>query len=522
MTRANNVTVGVLLSLGLICGGKSLTGTQIDLVEYCFKPYNSSRFCTPDKRYTAPLAELPPKATRLRVIPASNPNKPSWGLAAFVLCCGAYALSKGREQRLVVLVPQEREQIKTSWLITKLRSALRLQKEAFTANLDYEFHQWSETRRVRSAQLNSLSPQELMVYQQQVRAMAEAEVERQNQQLLGSGTPALPGQSLDDVIRGDNKISAGDTPALPPSWFKDAVSYHCVLVWGGQDGGKTTAASQIVKARKDRGDRILVFDPHAAKGQWEGLEVIGAGMDYDAIDQAMAWYFAECERRYKLLRSDGVETVEKLGRICLVVEELTNYADRCQNSGEFIRACLSDNRKIFMNVLCIAHGRTLSTLGGAKGVAKTRDDSFFELHCIPPLGETPRRWEVKYPAGEFYPVEVPKWETIKNFSSQAERLPIDRTVLERHWELEFNLLPPQAEPVNRPQDKDLAIDEQRFTPFNLTRQQVIELIQSLQLNLNQTQIIERLWRCKKGSSAAWKQAHLEFKDLIRERNADIS
>jgi len=118
-------------------------------------------------------------------------------------------------------------------------------------------------------------------------------------------------------------------------------------------------------------------------------------------------------------------------------------------------------------------------------------------------------------------VEVPKWEPIKNFSSQAERLPIDRTVLERVWELEFNL-PPQAEPVNRPQDKNLVIDEQRFTPFNLTRQQVLDLIESLQLNLNQTQIIERLWRCKKGGSAAWKQAHLEFKDLIRERDADIS
>ncbi|BCL40356.1 hypothetical protein [Nostoc sp. MS1] len=93
---ANNITVGVLATIGLICGAKSFTGTQISLVEYCFVPQtltnseNRQRYCTPDKRYIMPESEfyaevyapanpefqrdnfLPSKATRLRIIPQAT------------------------------------------------------------------------------------------------------------------------------------------------------------------------------------------------------------------------------------------------------------------------------------------------------------------------------------------------------------------------------------------------------------------------------------------------------------------
>jgi hypothetical protein len=100
---ANNITVGLLATIGLICGAKSFTGTQISLVEYCFipetltNPVNRQRYCTPNKRYIMPESEfyaeayapanpefqrdnfLPTKATRLRIIEPSNPHKPWWG-----------------------------------------------------------------------------------------------------------------------------------------------------------------------------------------------------------------------------------------------------------------------------------------------------------------------------------------------------------------------------------------------------------------------------------------------------------
>jgi len=84
-----------------------------------------------------------------------------------------------------------------------------------------------------------------------------------------------------------------------------------------------------------------------------------------------------------------------------------------------------------------------------------------------------------------------------------------------------------SEPLNRPSEPlNQPIDEgctdsgngsepssERFTPLNLTKEQVLALIENLNHELNQTQIIERLWQVKKGGSAAWKDAREQFKQL---------
>jgi hypothetical protein len=235
---ANNITVGLLATIGLICGAKSFTGTQISLVEYCFipstltKPVNRQKYCTPNKRYIMPLAEfyassyapanpefqrdnfLPTKATRLRIIEPSNPHKSIWGLASVLFVGGAYGLSKAREWRLVQLMPSVREEIRSNWLISKLRSGLRLHKESYTAQLDYEFHQWTENRRVREAQLSKMTPQELAIFQEQVRLRAEAEARVQLQQATGQPAGALPGQSMQDIANPGDKVEGSSQETL--------------------------------------------------------------------------------------------------------------------------------------------------------------------------------------------------------------------------------------------------------------------------------------------------------------------
>ncbi|NET03078.1 MAG: type IV secretion system DNA-binding domain-containing protein [Sphaerospermopsis sp. SIO1G1] len=306
-------------------------------------------------------------------------------------------------------------------------------------------------------------------------------------------SPFLTGtQTLEQTINPHDKVDGSNNQYLTPDWFTHAVDYFCVLIWGGQGGGKTTALSHLVQGKKDKGQRIVILDPHAAKGQWSGLEVIGPGLDYEAIDDFMGWYEEESKRRYQLLRNEGEEAVRKLGAICVVAEELTNYAKRCKNSGDFIQACLSDNRKIFFSAIFISHGRTLALTGGSQGTAKTRDDSFLELHCIAPTGGNDRKWEIKYPGGDFSPVPVPDWEVIYDFGEPIE---------------------PESEPLNQRDANGSSEDTPRFTQFNLTKDQVLGLINSLNSELNQTEIIERLWGCSKGGSAAWKKAYSEFKKL---------
>jgi hypothetical protein len=82
-----------------------------------------------------------------------------------------------------------------------------------------------------------------------------------------------------------------------------------------------------------------------------------------------------------------------------------------------------------------------------------------------------------------------------------------------------------SEPLNQPTDEactnlgdgsqfSSGDGSERFTPLNLTKEQVLALIENLNPELNQTQIIERLWQVKKGGSAAWKQAYAQFKRLL--------
>ncbi len=309
-------------------------------------------------------------------------------------------------------------------------------------------------------------------------------------------TPYLSGtQTLDKTVDPRDKIDGEELPVIG-NWFDAAIDYHCLLIWGGQGSGKTTLAGYIIKARKESGHRVLVFDPHAAKNQWDGLEVVGDGMNYQAIDDCMKWYFEECIRRYKLLRSDGIEAVKQLGKVTIVAEEMTNYTDRCKHSSEFVKACLSDNRKIYLNVIFISHGRTLETLGNSKGMAKTRDDSFFEVHCISPTKESKRRWEIKYPGGDFSPIPVPEWKTIFDFGETAAGL----------WRNERNERIPGISG-----DK-----ERRFGRFGMSRNEILEEIDRYrnEMKFSQTQIIRILWGAKPGDNDAYRNAVSEYKELM--------
>ena len=60
---------------------------------------------------------------------------------------------------------------------------------------------------------------------------------------------------------------------------------------------------------------------------------------------------------------------------------------------------------------------------------------------------------------------------------------------------------------------DTNSDTKRYTPANLTKEQMLILIQNMQPGRSQTQIIQDLW-CVGKNKQGWKQAYAEFKELI--------
>ncbi|NJR71071.1 MAG: ATP-binding protein [Synechococcales cyanobacterium CRU_2_2] len=198
-----------------------------------------------------------------------------------------------------------------------------------------------------------------------------------------------------------------ESPTADYSWVDKVNGFPAVLVFGPQGSGKTTLAEFLVQRRHELGHEIEILDPHRAAGAWEGLTCYGAGMDYAAVDRRLLEFEETTKARYEVRsRKRNYKPQPRT----LVAEEMTNWADRCDNAENFLKTCLSDNRKIGMHALFIAHGRELALLGGGKGTSKMRDNGLLEIQLFSEPGPDGRprptgKGQIRWPASK-------DWESI--------------------------------------------------------------------------------------------------------------
>jgi hypothetical protein len=325
--RINNATVGMLMISGGVFLAMSLSGRQTTLIEYCFKPQirdpaRAAEFCTKDKRYLMPMYpwdssseqpsnpefqegwQLPDKATPLEIIEPDNPYKWLWGILAALSIGGAYALSKGREQRLTQYLPTYRQQVEEYWVRSQIGSWLRIRKRAIeAANLeekfqcaaeaDKELFQWVTARAAKQKQFQLMSPAEIAVYIEETQRRAIAEASRQAEEVTGIGQEKkqgqLPGQSLDQITTPSDKVNPGSeqqslgessisgSPGneaggtiLTDKWapYREVgegiirsmvVSDKSVLVASGTGTGKTTTENYYLRKFRERYPRCQIY-----------------------------------------------------------------------------------------------------------------------------------------------------------------------------------------------------------------------------------------------------------------------
>ncbi|MEG3899797.1 MULTISPECIES: type IV secretory system conjugative DNA transfer family protein [unclassified Microcoleus] len=330
-------------------------------------------------------------------------------------------------------------------------------------------------------------------------------IDSRQQQGLLTGTT-----TLDSVANpGDKVESVATTPELPDPTIGPKMpvltNYPSVLIYGAPGSGKTTFAEEEVKRRLEAGHRVIVCDPHAAYGAWQGCEVVGGGMNYSAIDAKLEWFADEVRRRYKIIESQPNPTFQPLTLVC---DEFTNWAGRCSAAGEFFQSALSDIRKAKMFGLIVSHTRTMAGLANAAGMAKLRDEALLEVELLgqqcPQTGDAVPRFEafVKLPGqplSERTLVKLQRLEPMQN-SGYSDSEPAT----------------PDSESVTPIQDKGSSDLEKRFTSLQLPADKAKALIAKLRTEMTMTAIIERLWECSKGSSVAWKEAREQYRELTGE------
>lgn len=230
---------------------------------------------------------------------------------------------------------------------------------------------------------------------------------QQQAQLTGTTT-------LDSVANPGDKVEPSTAAAIEPKQdgpkIPKLTNYPAVLLYGPQGSGKTFLAEEEIRERKKAGHKVTALDPHAGYNSWRDCEVVGAGMDYPAIDAELASFAAEVKRRYERIRKEPNPQFQPWTFVC---DEFTNWASRCKASGDFFQAALSDIRKAKLYVLFVSHARTLAGLGDAKGMAATRDAALLEIELL----------------GQIDPVTteaVPKFEALVKLPGQSQA---DRTLV---------------------------------------------------------------------------------------------
>jgi len=169
------------------------------------------------------------------------------------------------------------------------------------------------------------------------------------------------------------------TDSDPFAWLKQIYGSNCLLMFGGQGSGKTSFVEWYANQKAEQGDEVIVFDVHRKFGAWKGLRVVGDGRNYQAIDDEILQLEKRITARYQQFA-----TVEDFNPrpITLIFEEFSKWKNFCEHSDGFFLTALTDVRKVFVQVVFVAHMKTMSGLTNQKGLAETFKNGVDQLELI--------------------------------------------------------------------------------------------------------------------------------------------
>lgn len=132
-----------------------------------------------------------------------------------------------------------------------------------------------------------------------------------------------------------------------------------ILILGGQDAGKSSLLRHLVQDRLYRDSHVIICDSHFAPGEWpEGVQIAGAGRDYDEIEGVIRYVAQEQDARYKQ-RQNGKLRFKPL---MLVIDELY-VLNLNLDVDDIFKSLLSESRKVNIGLIFAGHSDRVDALG---------------------------------------------------------------------------------------------------------------------------------------------------------------
>ena len=269
------------------------------------------------------------------------------------------------------------EQINNPVLALKLAPDVRSLIQGDTTKLEAQQRaaiagEWQRAQREHAAGL--IATEELSAIEAEVSQIAPDVVKASPVPTTSKSAPVThplidtPTTTANETVRTDWQAVFG--------LVKDQSTYPAIAVIGAQGLGKTTLIEYLLSLINST---KIVLDPHYKAGAWPGCLVIGAGMDYAAVGDALTNLSADVKERYQQRATDPDY---QPALVALVLEEQTNWADKVDGAGQFLKETLSDIRKVGYQTFSVAHGDTNTARGGAKGTAKMRKQGELKIEIL--------------------------------------------------------------------------------------------------------------------------------------------
>jgi hypothetical protein len=156
-------------------------------------------------------------------------------------------------------------------------------------------------------------------------------------------------------------------PSLAPILPKLTPAQRLIIT-GGSDAGKSTLVKHLIASRADH-SQIVMIDPHSPS-KVLGIDVIGAGRDYEAIANALQSLVWMMTSRYTDV-AEGLMGYGQHARVSVFIEEWTSIQRKVERAGEYFETLLTESRKVNIHLTVITHSPNVDTLGISAAIRKS-------------------------------------------------------------------------------------------------------------------------------------------------------